>query len=282
LGQEEFRLSGFPDYYDEDQIVKVVAGVRYRTSGTVTDDFYRIEASPTGTFRPPPSYAYTTTNWNFYTPIVGGGGPSAPALNPDYPTEKLLAFPNVAALREVSATLTKNPVLAGGAGEYDWPAITRGDLATTTFRVASARVANSPGNDLYQVELDAAYLDLYGWQKPRPTEVAGLAEARLADGTIEVSFDALVSAQRYNLYVGRLSTLRSGSYDHGIGAPASPSCAASTVDAGGGRRKISLAPGQQPGEDFYVLVTAHVDDVESPSGTRSGGVEIDRRQSVCN
>ena len=282
LGQQEFRLQGFPDYFDEDQIVKVIAGVRYRTSGTVTDDFYRIEASPTGTFRPPAGYAYTTTNWNFYTPIVGGGGPNAPASNADYPTEKLLAFPNVASLREASSTLTKNPVLAGGAGEYDWPAITRADLATTAFRVVSAPVAGTAGNDLYEVELDAAYLDLYGWQKPRPPEVTQLEEARLGDGTIEFSFDPLAAAQRYNLYVGRLSTLRSGAYDHGIGAPASPQCAATVVAAGGGRLKIAVAPAQFPGEDVYVLVTGHVDGVESPSGTRGGGLEVDRRQSVCN
>jgi len=282
LGQEEFRLSGFPDFYDEDQIVKVVAGVSYRTSGTVTDDFYRIEASPSGTFRPAPGYSYTTTNWNFDTPLVGGGGPNAPASNSDYPTEKLLAFPNVASSREVSSTLTKNPVLAGGSGEYDWPAITRGDLATTVTRVASAPVANTTGNDLYQVELEAAWLDLYGWQKARPAEVAHLEELRLADGTIEFSFDALASAQRYNLYFGRLGTLRTGAYDHGIAAPAGPKCAAAVVDAGGGRLKIVLTAAAQPGEDAYVLITAHVDDVESPAGTVSGGAEIERRQSVCN
>jgi len=281
-GQEEFRLSGFPDFYDEDQIVKVVAGVRYRTSGTVADDFYRIEVSPSGTFRPPGGYAYTTTNWNFYTPLVGGGGPNAPASNADFPTEKLLALPNVVALREVSSTLTKNPVLAAGSGEYDWTAITQGDLATTVFRVASAPVANSPGNDLYEVELDAAWLDLYGWQKTRPVEVAHLEELRLADGTIEFSFDALGSAQRYNLYFGRLATLRSGSYDHGIGAPAGPRCAEPTADAGSGRLKIAVASGQQPGEDAYVLITGHVDGVESPAGTRGGGAEVDRRQSICN
>ena len=282
LGQEELRLSGYPDFYDEDQIVKVVAGVRYRTSGIVTDDFYRIEASPTGTFRPPTGYSYTTTNWNFYTPLVGGGGPNAPASNSDYPTEKLLAVPNVGPLREVSSTLTKNPVLAGGSGEYDWPAITRADLATTVTRVASAPVANTAGNDLYQVELEAAWLDLYGWQKPRPAEVAHLEELRLADGTMEFSFDALPSAQRYNLYFGRLATLRLGSYDHGIAAPVSPKCAATVVDAGGGRLKIVLAAAAQPGEDAYVLVTGHVDGVESPAGTASGPAEIERRQSVCN
>lgn len=281
IGQEGFRLEGFPDWYDEDQIVKVIVGVRYETGGTATDDFYRIEASPTGTFRAPSGYAYTTTNWNFYTPIVGGGGPNAPASNADYPTEKLLALPNVPALREASATLTKNPVLAAGAGEYDWPAIDHDDLATTQIRVAAAPVAGSPGNDAYTVDLDAAWLDLYGWQKPRPPEVPDVLEEKLPDGTLRLSFASLPGAQRYNAYFGRLDTLRAGSYDHGSTAPAGPDCAAPTTDVGGGRLAIDVAPGAQPGDDAYVLVTAHVDDVESPAGTRSDGTEIDRSQSVC-
>ena len=74
-GAEEFRLGGFPDWYDEIQIVRVVAGVRYRTSGTVVDDYYRAEASVNGQFRPPAGHDYTPTDWNFFTPIVGGGGP---------------------------------------------------------------------------------------------------------------------------------------------------------------------------------------------------------------
>ena len=280
IGTQEFRVTGFPDWYDEDQVVKVLAGVRYKTSGTVTDDFYRIEASPTGTFRAPAGYAYTTTNWNFYTPIVGGGGPNAPASKPDYPNESLLALPNLAALREVSATLTKNPVLNPGAGEYDWPAINANDLATTAIRVVAAPVANTAG-DTYKVELDAAWLDVYGWQKQRPGEVDALTIGRELNGTLDLSFSSLPGAQRYNLYVGRLATLRAGSYDHGTGAPTAPLCAATNTDAGGGRRNIALAPALQPGESAYFLVTAHVDDVESPAGTRSGGVEIDRSQSTC-
>ena len=275
IGQEEFRLSGFPDYFDEDQIVKVVAGVRYKTAGTVTDDFYRLEASPTGTFRAPGGYAYTPFNWNFYTPLVGSGGPNA-----SFPSEKVLALPNVAALREVSATLNKNPVLAGGAGDYDWPALTHDDLATVTLRVASAPVALTAG-DAYTVEWDAGWLDLYGWQKPRPAEVGQLLAAKLGDGTIEWSFAPVASAQRYNLYQGRVATVRAGSYDHGAGAPAGALCAAPAVDAGGGRLKIAVSPVLQAGTDSYVLVTAHVDGVESPAGARSDATEIDRSQSVC-
>jgi lysophospholipase L1-like esterase len=281
IGSEEFRLSGFPSWYDEDQIVRVIAGVRYRTTGTVTDDFYRMEASTTGQFRPAPGHAYTPTDWNYYTPIVGGGGPNQPQENPDYPTEKLLARPNVATYREVSATLTKNPVLPQGASDYQWPPVSQADLSTAAIRVVSAPVALTAANDNYQVELDAAWLDVYGWQKTRPAEVASLRISRLADGTLEISFDPLPGAERYNAYVGRMSTLLAGAYDHGTLAPAGPFCAATTADAGGGRLQISVTPAQQPSADLYFLVTAHVDDVESPAGTRGDVTEIDRSQSIC-
>ncbi len=281
IGTEEFRLSGFPDWYDEDVIVKAIAGVRYRTAGTVADDFYRMEASVTGQFRPAPGHAYSPTDWNFYTPIVGGGGPNAPAENPDYPTAKVLVVPNVASPREVTATLTKNPTLPPGASDYEWPPVTQGDLSTTEVRVLSAPVAGTPGNDAYTVELDAAWIDLYGWQKARPGEAEELRASRLGDGSLEVSFAALPGAARYNLYFGRLGTLRAGGADHGAAAPVAPDCAATTVDLGAGRLAISVAPGDQPAEDAYILVTGHVDDVESPAGFRSDGTEIDRRQSVC-
>ncbi len=281
IGSEEFRVQGFPDWYDEDRIVEAVAGVRYRTTGTVTDDFYRMEASVGGQFRPAPGHAYTPTDWNFFTPIVGGGGPNQPPENPDYPTEKVLARPNVASYREVSATLTKNPTLPEGAADYSWPPVTQTDLATTAIRLVSAPVARTSGNDDYQVELDAAWIDLYGWQAPRPAEVAALRLDRLGDGSVAASFAALPGAARYNLYFGRLETLRSGGYDHGAGAPAGPLCAAAVSDAGGGRLAMTIAPSAQPPANSYWLVTGHVDDVESPAGTRSDGTEIDRSQSIC-
>jgi len=57
------------------------------------------------------------------------------------------------------------------------------------------------------VELDAAWLDLYGWEKPRPSEVSsstpgGAGQAMTVnwlDGSIVVTFDAIPGAQRYNL-----------------------------------------------------------------------------------
>jgi len=281
-GAEEFRLSGFPDWYDEIQIVRVIAGVRYRTTGMVADDFYRMEASVNDQFRPPPGFSYSSTNWNWYTPIVGGGGPNQPPENPDYPTEKLLAVPNVPSYREVTATLTKNPVLAPGGASLAWPPLTPLDLATTTVRVASAPVAGTSGNDGYAIDLDNAWLDLYGWEKPRPAEVAGVRVDRIPDGSLVFSFDSLAGAQRYNLYAGRVSSLRSGGvYDHGAGAPSGPFCDATTASAGGGRLEITMAPGAVPSGTAYFLITAHVDDVESPSGHASNASEIDRSQSTC-
>jgi hypothetical protein len=238
-------------------------------------------ASTTGQFRPATGHAYTTTDWNYYTPIVGGGGPSQPLENPDYPAAKILARPNVASYREVSATLSKNPILPSGASDFQWPPVTQSDLTTAEIRVVSAPVAATPGNDAYQIELDAAWLDLYGWQTARPAEVANLAVSRMADGSIEVAFDPLPDAQRYNLYLGSMATLRAGAYDHGGGAPAGPLCAAPTSDAGEGRLKIAVPAAQQPSVDGYLLVTAHVDDVESPAGFRADGTEIDRSQSFC-
>jgi len=223
---------------------------------------------------------------------VGGGGPNQPPENPDYPSEEILALPNVATYREVSATLSKNPILLVGAADYQWPALTASDLATTTIRAASAPRAGTVGNDNYQIELESAWLDLYGWEKPRPPEVSGpggggggagdLTVDQLPDGSLLVTFSAIAGAQRYNLYMGRLTTIASGSYDHGSSAPAGPLCNAPTQAAGPGRLSVLVPPGSQPGADPYILVTAHVDDVESPSGYRSDGTERDRSQSICH
>lgn len=281
-GSEELRLTGFPDWFDEIEIVRVVAGVRYATSGVVGDDAYRIEASVDGAFTAPPGHAYTPTDWNFVTPIVGGGGPNAPAANPDYPGARLLAVPDVAAPREVSATLTKNPVLPAGAADYEWPAVTHEELATTAIRVVSAPLAGTPGNDAYAVELDGAWLDLYGWERPRPGQVEALRLDARADGGLDLSFLPPAGATRHNVYVGRLSTLRGGAYDHGAAlAPSAPACDVATTDAGGGRLAATIAAGQVPSASSYWLVTSHVDDVESPAGVASDGVEIDRSQASC-
>ena len=81
-------------------------------------------------------------------------------------------------------------------------------------------------------------------------------------------------AIRYNL--------RSGSYNHGAGAPAGLVCNATVNDVGGGRFEIVLDTLDQSPDDTYILVTAHdAEDVESPAGFDSHAVEIDRSQSIC-
>ena len=280
VGEEEFRVAGFPAYFDEIRIVRVVAGIRYRTAGTVTDDFYRIEASTTGLFEAPPGYSYTPTNWNIFTPLVGAGGPNQPAANADYPEAALLVLPEVPQYRQVSATLSTNPILPPGGEEYSWPSLTMNEIATTAIRVVAAPVAATPGNDAYSVKIDTAWLDLYGWEKPRPGEVANLNVDLEPDGTLVLNFAAIPGAQRYNLYIGRLASLQTG-HDHGSAPPSGPFCSISTEDAGGGQLRISLASSDQPAEPSYFYVTAHVDDVESPTGHNSSGIETDRSQSVC-
>ncbi|UCF66904.1 MAG: hypothetical protein JSV80_14130, partial [Acidobacteriota bacterium] len=145
INAEEVRFSGFPGWYDEVVPVKVIAGIRFKTFGSVTDDFYRVEASRNGTFRAPPGHAFSPTSWDFYTPIVGSGGPNQP--NPgDFPSVEVLAVPNVAGIRTASATLTKDPVLRPDGSGYDWPPLTLNELAATVIRVAAAPVASTPGD----------------------------------------------------------------------------------------------------------------------------------------
>ncbi len=276
-GAEEFRVAGFPGWYDEVVPVKVVAGVRYRTTGAVTDDFYRIEASVNDQFRPPAGHAYAATSWNFYTPIVGTGGPNAPAEGPDYPALPVLVTPNVAEYRTVSALLTKNPTRAPGAPEYTDPPLTRADLASAQLRVAAAPVAGTPGDD-FAVVLDAAWLDVYGWAKPRPPEIAAVAVERAGDGGLRVLFDALAGSEAYHVYAGSLAALPA--YDHGS-APGRAWCDAPTTPAGPGRLAVTIAPADVPPYDAYVLVTGRVDGVESPAGLASSGAERDRSRNTC-
>jgi hypothetical protein len=281
VGAEEVRFRGFPDYLDEIVPVKVVAGVRYRTTGTVGDDFYRVEASVDGTFRPPPGHAYAPTDWDYFTPLVGGGGPDAPAEDPDYGDAELLVVPEVAALRTVSGTLTRNPVLAPDGSGYEWPALAREELGTSEIRVAAAPVAGTAGDD-YQVLVDAVWLDVYGLEKDRPPEVTAVTVEKAGDGGLVVGFDELSGAELYNVYFGDLVELSAtGSYTHGDATAGAQRCDVETRSAGPGRLETELGPAQVPAGARYLLVTGRVDGVESPAGFTSGGEERDRSQNVC-
>lgn len=276
IGNEEVRFAGFPTWYDEVTPTKVIAGVVYRTTGTVSDDFYRVEASINDQFRPPAGHNYSPTDWIYFTPLVGSGGPNNPPEDPDFPAVKTLVRPNVANLREASATLMKNPTRPLGAARYEWPAVTTAELGTTTIRVAAAPVSSTPG-DAYQVVVDYVYLDVYGPTKPRPGEIQNVRAARPPDGSLEISFDALPSAERYNLYFGSLSGITGGSYNH----VADARCNVSTTPAGPGRLLTSIPSGSVPTINSYFLVTGRVDGVESPTGLASNGSERDRSQNAC-
>ncbi len=281
IGNEEFRLSGFPGYYDEYEISRVIVGVRYRTTGDVTDDFYRIEASVDGSFRPPAGHDYTTTDWNYYTPLVGSGGPNMPELAPDYPEIETLVVPNVTAYRTVTSTLTKNPQLSADGSHYEWPSLTRAELGSCEVRLLASPVAGSTG-DNFQVVIDAAWLDIYGRETPRPDEVTHLDVAKTPAGGLELSFDTLGPDATYNVYFGTLAPLHAeGVYDHGEDNAAPRQCDVSTSSAGPDRLETEIAPGDTPSSSAYILVTGMVDQVESPAGFNSGGEERDRAQNTC-
>jgi hypothetical protein len=278
----EFRVSGFPDWYDEVEVVKVLAGVRYGTTGTVGADTYRFEASRDGVFRPAPGHPYAPTDWDFFTPIVGGGGPNAPAADPDYPDARTLALPDVAGLRTASATLTRNPVPSPGGDSLIWPPLSWQELGESVIRLAAAPEPGGGGTFGYQVRLESAFLEVYGNLKERPGEVLALLLSKDGEGGLLLEVDELAGAQRYNLYAGSLAALAGGGGDHG-GAVAGPWCDADTDPAGAGRLGLGLAAGEVPSGSLYFLVTAHVDDVESPTGYADpGGDERDRSQSTCH
>ena len=54
-----------------------------------------------------------------------------------------------------------------GATDYTWPPVSALDLQTSAIRVLSAPVAGTSG-DSYQVELDAAWIDVYGCRRRGP------------------------------------------------------------------------------------------------------------------
>ncbi len=87
-----------------------------------------------------------------------------------------------------------------------------------------------------------------------------------------VNLPVLRSGQR-----GVVASVHLGVHDHGN----TSSCAPAVQAGGPGRRSTDLAVVSVPAAGSYFLVTAHVDDVESPAGYGSDAVEIDRSQSIC-
>src|SRR5262249_52421493 len=138
-GDQELRLFGF-DATPRGLLEQVVAHVRYRTSASPSDDFYRFEASVDGSFSAAGS---DDQSWNTIVPIVGGAGNGAPVL----------AYPDQPQWRDVSALVTKGAAIDGS------PTLTWQDLATLAVRLQGTAVGAA---DAFDVEWDVASLDLYG------------------------------------------------------------------------------------------------------------------------
>jgi hypothetical protein len=139
-GTGELHLSGF-DSTARGLLAQVVVNVRYRTSALPVDDYYRLEASVDGTFSAPGS---TASTWNTIVPIVGGAGNNG---------AEILAFPHQPSYRTVST------VVSQGAPDNGDPSLTWSDLANLKVRLKGTTVNTT---DSFDVEWDAAWLDLYG------------------------------------------------------------------------------------------------------------------------
>lgn len=147
-GTGELRLSGLDSRYDGIGISAVKVFVRYRTTAPPADDFYRFEASVSDFAEP----GVRVTDWNTYTPIVGGEGDEGAAV---------LAKPHVPEFREVSALLTVNLKDDGKTtGSYSFDPPTWDDLAKLQVRLRNE--ARGEGPDPFQVEWDAAWVVVYG------------------------------------------------------------------------------------------------------------------------
>ncbi len=138
-GNQELRLQGF-DATPRGLLHQVVVNVRYRTTASPNDDYYRFEASVDGTYSAPGS---SSSTWNTRVPIVGSSGIGAPVL----------AYKDQPGWREVSALISK------GSGIDGSPTLTWQDLATLSVRVVSTAVGSS---DPFVIEWDVASIDLYG------------------------------------------------------------------------------------------------------------------------
>lgn len=139
-GPGEFRVLGF-DATPRGLLRAARVSVAYRTDAPPGDDRYRFEAAVDGLFQTPGS---TMQTWNTILPIVGSAGNGKAVL---------LAFPDQPTWRTAGITLTRGVPIDGTTG-VGWP-----DLASLAVRFQGLP-QGSP--DPFQVEWDAAWVDLYG------------------------------------------------------------------------------------------------------------------------
>jgi lysophospholipase L1-like esterase len=172
-GDGEFVVRGFDAAAGGITPARVVVAVRYRTDSVPPaapeGDAYAFEASVDGGFAAP---QFTVTGWNTVVPIVGAGS-NAPVVN---------ARPSVPQWREVRALVTRNLLDDGRVrGGYEFPPLTWSEIASLAVRWRGMSAGNGP--DGYRVELDAAWLEIYGSRIPgafsvyRSASSAGLIAA---------------------------------------------------------------------------------------------------------
>lgn len=167
-GTGQMTLSGLDSRYDGIRISAVKVFTRYRTTAPPADDFYRFEASVSGFAEP----GVRVTDWNTYTPMVGGEGNDGAAV---------LAKPHAPGFREVSALLTVNLKDDGkSAGSYSFDPPTWDDLGRLEVRLR--HTMQGAGPDPFEVEWDAAWVEVYGSEESASYDVyRSVSPANAAD-----------------------------------------------------------------------------------------------------
>jgi len=222
--------------------VRVIAGVRFKTTAAFADDTHLFDASFVDFAAPQWSF----TGWDTSTPLVGGSGLGGNIAA----SSRVNAMPNVTSWRDVTAMVTLNAVDDGRVtGSYSWPDPTAADIASLKIRLTVSQ-AGTP--DAAQVEWDGAWLWVYGTGSGAvspPGEVSGAGDGPLLvrrSNGIVLTWDGEPAAETYRIWRGDIGNW--------TGARAEPGVAGGCVAAPLTTWTESEPPDQRP--NWYFLVSA--------------------------
>ena len=263
-------LSGFalpPDIAPS----RVIVGVRYRTTGTFTDDTHHIDASFVDFAAP----VYSFTGWDTVSPLVGASGTQG-NIAASVSRSVVNALPNVPSWREVTAAVTLNAVDDGRVtGYYTWPAPSAADIANLKVRLAVEQVGSAA--DPASLEIDGAWAWVYGSTSTAsgtpPGEVSPPGSptpllVRKESPGARLTWGAEPLATDYRVYRGAM-----GAWTGARAAPPVGGCTTATTF-------LEPFPADASGNWFW-LVAAHDAAGEGPLGRRSDGVLRTAAGTTC-
>ena len=236
------ELSGFalpPDIMP----VRIVVGVRYKTTAAFTDDTHLFDASLVDFAAP----QYTVTGWDTVTPIVGGSGTAGNIGTPS----AVNALKNVTQYRDASAMVTKNAIDDGRVtGFYSWPLPDAADVSALKVRL---RVTAVGAPDAARVDWDGAWLWVFGTSSSvtPPGEVSPVGSPKpllvTKQAGVHLEWGAEPVAETYRVWRGDIGSWTTARCAPGVigGCIAAPALAWTEV-----------VPPDSNESDWYFLVSA--------------------------